>query len=58
MKIVRVSNELGGGDRKRADSELQHLESLGGVFGFEVGSVGGVDGEHALPAGGEAACSL
>lgn len=43
MKVVWVHDELGTICGKGANSELKDLKPFGGVFGFEIRGVGGVN---------------
>lgn len=58
MKVVWVGDDLGSSNGEGADSELKNLKPLGGVFGLEIGGVGGVNGEHSVPRRRERTCLL
>lgn len=53
-----MSEELGGPNGERADSELKELETLGGVLRLAVSRVGRVKGECPVPGDGNGAGPL
>lgn len=55
MKVIWVGDDLGSPNGERADGELKDLEFVGGEPGLGVGGLGGVEGQNAVPRGGEGA---
>lgn len=49
MKVVWVNDELGTSNGERANGELKDLKPFGGIFGFEIGGVCGVNWQNTLP---------